>query len=448
MSDVYQFAEGFQLKILALMARDQTTFVTYKDVLKPKYFRKDVHIDFARIIHDHYERELDRQRVKKTGINPPTFEILGEEIRKLLAKNKKKSQIKEQYIETAVDIVDIDLTDREYIIDSLVEFGKNAALEQAILESVEELEKGKTGGGTDYGLIKDKISKAIEVGEDIGDLGTDYYEEIEERAERYEQGIEGVDRVPTGLAGVDKVMKGGLGRGELGVIMAPPNRGKSFALANIGAGAMTANYHVAHFTLEMPERQVTKRYDNRLLNKDFDFLKSNKSKIVTAVKNMAKLNRGRLFVKKYPTNGSTVDTLRSYLTRLRIEKGITPDVVIVDYADLLQPRRTYSDKRFELESIYLDLRDLAEEFNCAVWTASQVNRGGLDKKVITIGDLAEAFNKANIADFMVALCQTIEEKEDGEMRWHVAKHRDGEANMTLDGDIVYETAFMTVEEAS
>ena len=87
---------------------------------------------------------------------------------------------------------------------------------------------------------------------------------------------------------------------------------------------------------------------------------------------------------------------------------------------------------------------MGDEYSCPVWTASQANRGALDKAVITIGDLAEAFNKANIADFMVALCQTIEEKEEGIMRWHVAKQRDGEANLTLEGDIDYLTAFMTV----
>ncbi|MNI30616.1 replicative DNA helicase [compost metagenome] len=202
-------------------------------------------------------------------------------------------------------------------------------------------------------------------------------------------------------------------------------------------------YNVVHYTLEMPEKQVARRYDNRMMKKDFQYLKDNSSKVLAAIKSIHKIHKGKLVIKKYRTSEATVDTIRSHLTRLKMEKGFVPDVIIVDYADLLSPRRTYSDKRFELESIYLDLRDLGSEFGCAVWTASQANRGALEKKVITLGDLAEAFNKANIADFMVALCQTTEEKEDGIMRWHVAKHRDGEANITLDGDIEYATATMT-----
>jgi replicative DNA helicase len=440
MPDVYEFSEGFQLKILALMARDKGFYVIYKDVLKPKYFRKDIHIDIARIIHDHYERELDRAKRKGTEVNPPTLEVLWEEIRKLTHNNERKKKLKQQYEDTAVDIWEVDLSDAEYIKESVIAFGKRAAMEHAILESVEEIEKGTQ----DYAIIEERIRAAIMVGEDISDLGMDYFEQAPERMEMYSQGTDGVRRVPTGLGGLDRVLKGGLGEGELGVIIAPPNRGKSFALINIGAGGVSEGYNVAHYTLEMPEKQVAKRYDNRLLKKDFNYLKENSSKALTALMNLHKHMKGKLIIKKYKTNECSVDTIRSHLTRLYMEKGFKPDVIIVDYADLLKPRRSYSDKRFELESIYLDLRDLGDEYKCPVWTASQANRGALDKKVITIADLAEAFNKANIADFMVALCQTVEEKRDGIMRWHVAKHRDGEASMTLEGDIDYLTAFMTV----
>jgi replicative DNA helicase len=446
MSDVYHFSEGFQLKILALMARDKGAYVSYQDVLKPKYFRKDIHIDMARILHDFYEGEMQRAKLKGTAINAPTMEVLWEEVRKLTVQNAKKAKIKEQYQDCVMDIVDADLSDAEYIKENLVKFGKDAAIEHAILESVDEIEKGRTSGVVDYAKIEERISNAIRVGEDISDLGTDYFGDAQTRMDRYAAGIDGVERITTGMAGMNRVMKGGLGRGELGVVIAPPNRGKSFALTNLGAAPIMEGFNVVHYTLEMPEPQVAKRYDNRLLRKDFNYLKENSSNAFKALMNMQKHMKGELIIKKYRTNEATVNTLRSHLTRLYMEKGFKPDMIIVDYADLLTPRRTYSDKRFELESIYLDLRDLGSEYDCPVWTASQANRGALDKKVITIADLAEAFNKANIADFMVALCQTTEEKRDGIMRWHVAKQRDGEANITLEGDIDYLTAFMTVYE--
>lgn len=440
MADIYEFAEGFQLKIVAMMARDKRFYTIYKDILQPKYFRKDVHIDLSRIIHEHYDREQTRAKKKETDVNSPTLEVLWEEVRLLTSKNAKKADLRNSYNDAVLDIMEVDLSDAEYVKDSVIGFAKRAAMQHAILEAANEIEKGTQ----DYGRIEDVVKSAMKVGEDVSDIGTDYFETADARMDSYAEGVEGIRRVPTGLVGIDRVTRGGLGDGELGVIIAPPNRGKSFALTNIGAGAVSNGYNVAHYTLEMPEAQVAKRYDNRLLQKDINYLKGNASKALMALRNMQKHIKGELMIKKYRTNECTVDTIRSHLTRIHMEKGFKPDVVIVDYGDLLTPRRTYSDKRFELESIYLDLRDLGDEFKCPVWTASQANRGALDKKVITIGDLAEAFNKANIADLMVALCQTVEEKRDSLMRWHIAKQRDGEANMTLEGDIDYATAFMTV----
>lgn len=440
MPERYEYSEGFQFKILALMTRDKGFYVIYKDIIKPKYFQSAVHMDMVRIVHEHYEREFDRSRQKGTEVNAPTLEILWEEVRKLTKNSPTKKKLKDIYNDSILDIYEQDLSDSEYIKESVVEFGKTRAIEEAILESFNELEKEST----DYALIEEKISTAIRVGEDISDLGTDYFETAEERMQIYAEGIDGVKRIPTGLSGIDRVTGGGLGIGELGVVIAPPNRGKSFALTNIGAGAVSRGYNVFHYTLEMPEAQVARRYDNKLLLKDFNYLKEFSDKALTALKNLQKHIKGNLIIKKYRTNQCTVDTIRSHITQVYMQKGIKPDVIVVDYADLVSARRSYADKRFELESVYLELRDLGDEFQCPVWTASQTNRGGLDKKVITIGDLAEAFNKANIADFMVALCQTIEEKDDDIMRWHVAKQRQGQANMTLEGDINYLTANMTV----
>ncbi|AGR46795.1 DNA helicase [Bacillus phage JL] len=443
MPETYEFSESFQSKILALMARDKVFYITFREVLKPKFLRKDIHIDMARIIQEHYEKESDRATKKGTDVNPPTTEVLWEEVRKLTKNNKLKAKIKDQYEDCILDIFDADLSDAEYIKDNVIAFGRRSAIEQAIWDSVGLLEKGTT---EDFNKIEDLVGKALRIGEDIGDLGTDYYSNAQERIENYREGTDGVRRIPTGISGVDNILHGGLGGGELGVVIAPPNRGKSIALINIGAGAVLEGYNVVHFTLEMPEKQVTKRYDQRLMGKSFEYMKDNPDKILKAIMNMQKTKRGQLFVKKYKTNDCTVHTMRSYLTRLWMEKGIKPDVIIVDYGDLVQPRRTYADKRFELESVYLDLRDLAAEYDCPVWTASQANRGALDKKVITIGDLAEAFNKANIADFMMALCQTTEEKEDGEMRIYISKHRDGEANISINNEIDYATMTLSSYE--
>lgn len=204
------------------MARDRTIFTTYRGVLQPSYFKNSIHIDLCRVIHDHYDRETDRSKKKNTDVVPPTTEVLFEEVRKMTKGNKKKIELIGQYQDTVLDMQEIDLSDREYISDSLIDFGRKAAMERAILASAEELESNDP----DYGKIEGFVEEAQKVGQDISDLGTDYFEEAEERMEDYASGTDGVRRVPTGLTGIDRVTNGGLGNGELGVIIAPPNRGK------------------------------------------------------------------------------------------------------------------------------------------------------------------------------------------------------------------------------
>ena len=102
---------------------------------------------------------------------------------------------------------------------------------------------------------------------------------------------------------------------------------------------------------------------------------SNKQKILDVVKDV----EGTLIIKEYPTKSASTETIKNHIERLK-KRGIEPDMIIVDYADLLRSISAHREKRMELESIYEGLRGIAQEFDCAVWTASQTNRGGLNCK--------------------------------------------------------------------
>jgi replicative DNA helicase len=101
------------------------------------------------------------------------------------------------------------------------------------------------------------------------------------------------------------------------------------------------------------------------------------------------------------------------------------DMIIVDYGDLLRPMRHNSEKRHDLESIYEELRGLAQEFDCPVITASQTNRKGLNEEVITMESISEAFNKCFVADFIFSLSRTITDKNSNIGRVFIAKNRNG-----------------------
>ncbi len=108
-----------------------------------------------------------------------------------------------------------------------------------------------------------------------------------------------------------------------------------------------------------------------------------------------------------------------------------PDVVIIDYADLITPSRHYEKTYEEAGLTYRELRALAKRHNLVVWTASQTNRGALNKPVITKADLADSLKKADVADLIIALCQTKKEKLKRRARWYVDKSRYGQSEFEL-----------------
>ena len=133
---------------------------------------------------------------------------------------------------------------------------------------------------------------------------------------------------------------------------------------------------------------------------------------------------GKLIIKEYPTKSASPKTIRNHLERLH-QRDINPGMIIVDYADLLRPTTMYKEKRHDLETIYEDLRGIAQEYNCPIWTASQTNRSGLNAEVITMEAISEAFNKCFVADFIFTLSRTVEDKRTDSGRIFVAKNRNG-----------------------
>jgi replicative DNA helicase len=139
---------------------------------------------------------------------------------------------------------------------------------------------------------------------------------------------------------------------------------------------------------------------------------------------------GKLLIKEYPTKSATTQTIRTHLDKLK-QRDIEIGMVIVDYGDILKPIFHSKEKRDNLETIYEELRAIAQEFECPVWTASQTNRSGINAEVITMESISEAYSKCFVADFIFSVSRTVADKMNNTGRIFIAKNRNG-----IDG-IVY-----------
>lgn len=421
----YQYTQPIQLKILALLWLDSNAFSLYQDVIRPKYFTSPIHVDICRILFDYYDK------YKST----PTLEVLVEEVSRVCGKSKRKSHVLQDYLDCVEKMSTVRLDDSDYIKDKIVSFGKRQALVDAVMESSIILEHEPE---TQYGKIEQMVRNALLVGENANDLGINIFENIEERFLSYANEDDVIERIPTGIEKLDMVLGGGLGRTEMGIVVAAPGRGKTTTLVSIGAAAVEAGYNVLHVSLENNEKQIARNYDVRLLQKNKDYIEDNVDRALIAMLNIQRYRKGELRIKKYPTKTATVKTIRALLDKYKTVQHFVPDVVIVDYGAILKSSLSYADKRNAIESNYEELRALADEYNVALWSAAQGNRGALSKKVVTMSDLAECFAIANIADVMACICQTLKEKLKGELRLFLPKIRDSADTMLLSGRVQYD----------
>ena len=305
-------------------------------------------------------------------------------------------------------IHDAQVSGSDYIKRTALDFCRKQKLKEAMIKSVPLLEKSS------FDQIAKIINDAIKLG-DHSDHGYDYIKDFEKRFE-----LKARNPITTGWNDIDELCKGGLGKGELGVVIAPTGAGKSMALVHLGAQALKEKKTVVHYTLELADTVVASRYDSCLTKIPLSHLHSFKEEIYEKVQDM----EGVLIVKEYPTKSASTRSLRTHLEKLQM-RDIHPDMVIVDYGDLLRPISGKSEKRHELESIYEEMRGLAREFNCCLWTASQTNRSGLNAEVITMESISEAFNKCFVSDFIFSLSRTVEDKQSNTGRIFVAKNRNG-----------------------
>jgi len=250
---------------------------------------------------------------------------------------------------------------------------------------------------------------------------------------------ESLQTFPTGIAELDN-RKAGPVRGGLHLSVAAAKFGKTFFLVQLGKMAILNRFKVVHISLEMSEQRIAQRYaqaffgasvrnesiETTQLETDemnrFVAFHTNHAvptmsfedenihqQLKERVKQFPRLNR--LMIKEFPTGSLSIRDLEAYLDLLGDSINFTPDIVLLDYADLM--RFEGRDFRLALGSLYKELRRIAGERNLAMVTATQVNKESTRKGVIDRGSSAGSVNKERVCDTMLYLTASEEEQEVG-----------------------------------
>lgn len=398
LNQLNQYGVGFQIKVLSSLLKHREFLHGIHDILEEDYFDNPAHKWIVEeILKYHYKYHTT-----------PTLDVLSVEVKKIeneVLRVSVTEQLREAYKASNED--------QEFIEQEFSNFCKNQQLKKALLSSVELLEKGQ------YDDIRYLIDSALKAGQDKN-MGHEYKKDTETRYREEERGA-----VPTPWTHINELLQGGLGAGDLGIVFGNPGGGKSWMLVALGATAVALGYTVAHYTLELSEGYVGRRYDAAFTGIRVQELGKHR----TQVDEMMQRLKGKLIIKEFPMGKVSVQTIESHIQKMT-DLGDKPDLIIIDYVDLLKSKRKSVDKKDEIDDVYVSTKALARELKLPIWTVSQVNRAGAKDDVIEGDKAAGSYNKIMIADFAMSLSRKRLDKVNGTGRSHIMKNRYGGDGMT------------------
>ena len=384
--DRQEYTEEVQELFLRFLVSDPELFVRVNNIVEPYMFNKKFQ-DAVKFLKDH-----------TTEYNSiPTIDQIS--------------------ATTNIDLERVEnITDNhiEWFLDSLETFCRHKALEKAILDSTDDLEKG------DYGAVENKIKDASQVGL-VKDLGLDYFDNPKERLQWIK---DQAGATPTGWKMFDQKLYGGLNKGEITIFAGGSGAGKSLFLQNLGVNWALAGLNVVYISLELSEQLISMRLDAMVSEFGTKEIMRNMDDVHLKVKMKSK-SAGKFRVKQM-SNGVTTNDIRAFVREYEINSDVKVECLLVDYLDLMMPisaRVSPGDLFIKDKYVSEELRNLAVEKGILMVTASQLNRGAVEEIEFDHHHIAGGISKIQTADNVVGIFTSNAMRERGRYQIQFMKTR-------------------------
>jgi replicative DNA helicase len=415
LNSLNQYGHGFQVKVLSSLLKHKEFLQSIYDAIEEDYFDSPSSKWIVSEVLRYYSKYH----------TVATLDSLQAEVKKI-----ENEVLRISVVENLKESLKVTNEDRDYVEQEFNNFCKNQQIKKAILNSVSLLENGK------YEEIEHIIKNALKAGQDKS-LGHEYEKDIESRFREDSRKV-----VPTPWPNINELLAGGLGVGDLGIIFGNPGGGKSWMLVNLGAMAIKSGMNVAHYTLELSADYIGSRYDAIFTGIDVRDIRKHRKE----VEEVASKLPGKLIIQEFSMGKATPHAIENHYNKCK-NMGVTPDLIIIDYVDLLKPVHRSKERKDELDDLYCIIKGMARELKVPIWTVSQVNRAGAKDDVIEGDKAAGSYNKLMIADFAMSLSRKRMDKVNGTGRIHVMKNRYGGDGMTYGATVNTNCGFIDISTA-
>jgi replicative DNA helicase len=390
MSDKKNFGylgNTFQIQLL-------NNIVTYKDfansiieVIDPHYFDNQYFRIICQMIREYYTKYE----------HTPTFDTLEQ-----LTKSEISSPMAQKSIlDTLEQVKKVADEGSVFVQEKSLKFCKQQELQKVMVKTQSIIDKGDFES---YDKLEEMVRGALQVGE--VDKGTaDVFFNLDEVLnDDYRHPI------PIGVPGIDNLLKGGLAKGEIGVILAPTGVGKSTFTTKIANHAFNLGYNVLQIFFEDNPKIIQRKHITLWTGIHPDDLTENKVEVMEKVKQIQESRKNKLIMKKLSSDTVTMNQIKNQVRKM-IAEGTKIDMVILDYIDCVVPDKNLGDEWKSEGSVMRGFEAMCHELDIAGWTATQGNRNSISAEVVTTDQMGGSIKKAQVGHVIITVAKSLQQKE-------------------------------------
>jgi replicative DNA helicase len=377
----------FQVQLISQLIIDKSFANSIMDVLDPGYFDNKY---FKIII------QLTKEYYKKYE-STPSFETLEQLI---------KSEITQELVakivlDTLKQVKDAPFEGSMFVQEKALKFCKQQEL-QKVMEKAQKIIS--EGDFESYDKVEGLVRDALQVGQTDSGI-TDIFSGLDEVLnEDYRHPI------PMGIPGIDKLLKGGLAKGEIGVILAPTGVGKTTILTKIANTAFNLGYNVLQIFFEDNPKIVQRKHFTLWTGIEPDNLNQHRETVMTKVEEIKNTMQNRLILQKLASDTYNMTNIKN-MVRKMIADGTKIDLIMLDYIDCVTPESSSKDEWKAEGSVMRGFEAMCHELNLVGWTATQGNRSSISSEVVTTDQMGGSIKKAQVGHVIISIAKTLQQKE-------------------------------------
>jgi replicative DNA helicase len=377
----------FQLQLLNQIILDKEFAQSIIDVLEPSYFDNKYFKLIVQMVREYYSKYQ----------STPNFETL-EQIAKAEITQELALKI---VLDTLKQVQDAPFEGGVFVQEKALKFCKQQELQKAM----DKAQKIITNGDFEsYDQVESMVRDALQVGErETGVL--DVFTGLDDVLnDDYRHPI------PMGIEGIDRLLKGGLAKGEIGVVLAPTGVGKTTLMTKIANTAFAMGYNVLQIFFEDNPKIIQRKHFTIWTGIEPDNLSLQKDEVMDKVKEIQNTMPNKLILKKLPSDTMTMAQIKNQVRKM-IADGTKIDMITLDYIDCVVPDNLKNDEWKAEGSVMRHFEAMCHELNIAGWTATQGNRSSISSEVVTTDQMGGSIKKAQVGHVIISVAKTLQQKE-------------------------------------